>query len=182
MIDKAIHLARREWENLRFYFDMCGDIGNFDFDDLRNCVWFVEEDYHEGFISNIINMERRLPQCEYATPEAMNVLTVLASKAAEKLGLEEELALAFGMGYGFVQTGLFSYHRLEPRQIIFYRMFYPLGVNLDWDFDPYLAKKKLRMVYDRFRRWQDDPQSYKQDLTQFQNIEEVWKEWEKLSQ
>ncbi len=182
MIDKAIHLARREWENLRFYFEMCGDIGDFDFSDLRNCSWFIEQDYHEGFISNIIGMDKRLLQCEYATPEALNVFTVLASKAAEKLGLEGDMVLAFGRGYGFVQTGLFSYQTLEPKQILFHKLFYPLGVSCSHDFNPCLVKRKLKMVYERFRSWQDNPQCYKEDLAGFQSIEQVWREWEKISQ
>ena len=178
MIDRAILLAKRQWENLRFYFEMCGDIGDFDFDDLKNCRWFSEQECHEVFIANIFYMDKKLPQYEYATPEALNVFTVLASKAAEKLGLKEELALAFGMGYGFVQTGLFSYCRLEPKQILFHKMFYPLGLICSRDFDPSLVKKKLKIVYERFKSWQDNPQLYLQDLKQFQNIEEVWKEWE----
>jgi hypothetical protein len=180
MIDKAVQVAGREWENLRSYLEMCGDIGGFDFDDLRDCKWFNERNYHEGFISNIINMQEKLPQCEYATPEAMNVLTVLASKAAERLGLEEDLALAFGMGYGLVQTGLLSGQTVEPRQIIFHRMFYPFGVNPDWNFAPDLVKKKLKIVYERFRSWQDNPETYGHDLNYFQNMEEAWKEWEGL--
>ena len=180
MIDQAVQLAGREWENLRFHLEMCGDIGDFDFDDLRDCRWFNDRNYHEGFISNIINMQENLPQFEYTTREALNVLTVLASEAAERLGLEEDLALAFGMGYGLVQTGLLPCHTLEPRQIIFHRMFYPFGVNPDWNFAPDLVKKKLRMVHERFRSWQDNPETYRRDLNHFQNMEEAWKEWEVL--
>jgi hypothetical protein len=180
MIDRAIKLAGRQWENLKFYLDLCGGIGDFHFDELRNCKWFNERNYQEGFISNVINMHEKLPLYEYATPEAMNVLTVLASRAAEKLGLEEELALAFGTGYAFVQTGLLSFHTLEPRQIIFHRMFYPFGVNPDWNFAPNLVKKKLKIVYERFRSWQDNPETYGRDLNHFLNTEEAWREWNGL--
>jgi hypothetical protein len=186
MIDKAIQVLRREWENLRCSLEMCGDIGDFNPEDFSISRWTVEKEY-TGFISTLIEMDERLSQYGYATPEALTVFTVLASTAAEKLGLKEKLTFAFGMGYGFVRTGLVVYHRLEPRQILFYKIFYPFGAvkfhwDLNWDFDPSLVKIKLKIVYERFMSWQNSPQLYTEDFAQFQKMAEIWKEWNEVNE
>ena len=180
MIDKANQIGRKEWENLRYSFELCGDIGEFDPENFRDSRLPFEQDYN-WFISDTIEMDRKLSQYGYATREALNTFTVLASRAAEKLGLNEKSASSFGMGYGFLRTGLIEYNRLEPKQVLFYKMFFPLGVNFDWNSDPSMVKEKLHIVFERFKDWQDNPQHYIQDLTESQETEEVWKEWEQVN-
>ncbi|HLE24517.1 MAG TPA: hypothetical protein VI935_02570 [Thermodesulfobacteriota bacterium] len=181
MINKQLRIARREWENIRQSLEMCGDIGDFNPEDLRNSIWFIGQEY-EGFISNIIDMDEKFSQCGYGTSDALNVLTKFASVAAEKLGFKEELASAFGMGYGFVRTGLLAYDKLEPRQILFCKMFYPLGVNFKWDFNPSMVKTKLKIVFEKFRSWQNNPQLYTQDFAQSQKMGEIWKGCNEVNQ
>jgi hypothetical protein len=180
MIDKAVQIVRREWEKLRQSFEMCGDIGDINLGDPKISKWLVSQAY-EGFISNIIEMDRRFPQDGYATLEALNVFTVLGSIAAERLGLNEDMASSFGVSYGFVQTGLFAYHTLEPRQIFFYKIFYPLGV-MSCDLDHSLIKTKLKIVFERFRSWQDNPRTYIQDIARIQKMAEAWKEWNEINE
>lgn len=183
VIDKALEIVRREWENVRYSFEMCGDIGDFSIENFRTSKWFFEQGF-EWFISNVIEMDKKIPQFGYATPEALNVFTMLASRAAEKLGFNKELAFAFGIGYGFVRTGLLSGNRLEPTQAIFCKIFFPLGMGseFEWDFDSSVVKRKLKAVFEGFRSWQENPQIYLQDLAQFQNIGKVWKEWEEIDE
>ncbi len=180
MMTVSHEIAGREWEHVRNTLEMCGDIGDFNPKDLSNSRWLVRQEY-EGLISNFIEMDKKLSQSGYATSEALNALTELATMAAEKLGLKQELTSAFGMGYSFVRTGLVAYDKLEPRQILFCKMFYPLGVNFKWDFDPSLLKTKLQIIFERFRSWQNNPHFYTQDLVQFQSIGETWKEWEEIN-
>jgi len=186
-MDKAIHIAEREWEGLRRSFEMCGDIGDFNFENIKNHRWLVGKEY-ESFISSLTEMNRKLSQYGYATPEALDVSIVLASIATEKLGLKNELALAFGMGYGFVRTGFISYYRADPKQILFYKMFFPLGRAWDLRCDiylnlyPNLIKKKLKIVFEKFKSWQDNPKLYEQDYIQFlQGIEMIWNEWDEMN-
>jgi hypothetical protein len=180
MMTVSHEIAGREWEHVRHTLEMCGDIGDFNPKDLRNSRWLVRQEY-DGLISNFIEMDKKLSQSGYATSEALKALTELASMAAEKLGLTQELASAFGKGYSFVRTGLVAYNKLEPRQILFCKMFYPLGVSSNWDFNPSLLKTKLKIIFERFRSWQNNPQLYTQDLVQFQSIGETWKEWEEIN-
>lgn len=180
MIDKATQIVKREWEKLRQSFEMCGDIGDIDLDDPNISKWLIKQAY-EGFISNVIEMDRKFPQSGYATAEALNVFTVLGSIAAERLGLNEEMASSFGVAYAFVHTGLVAYHTLEPRQILFYRMFYPLGV-ISCDLDSSLLKTKLKIVFERFKIWQNDPQIYTQDIARLQRLADVWKEWNEINE
>ena len=183
LVDKALEIVRREWENVRYSFEMCGDIGNFNIENFRASKWFFEEGF-EWLISNVIEMDKKIPQLGYATPEASNVFTILASRAAEKLGFNHELASAFGIGYGFVRTGLLSGNRLEPTQAIFCKLFFPLGMGseFEWGFDSSLVKTKIKTVFDGFKNWQDNPQIYLQDLTQLQDTGKVWKEWEQINE
>jgi hypothetical protein len=186
MANKPLEIAIREWGNLRSIFERCGDIGDFNSEDLGSSRWFAGQEYG-GFIANILEMDKKISQCGYATSEALNVFAELASNAAEKLGLKEELASAFGMGYGFVRTGLVSYDSLEPMQILFHKMFFPfLGrtfhLDFDCDFDHPLVKIKLKFVFERFRSWQNDPMLYTQDFERFQSIGEAWKEWEEINE
>ena len=180
-IHKAISILAREWETLRSCFRECGDIGNFNLEDVKRSGFLLGEE--EGFISNVISMDNKRPKYGYATPEALNVCAVLASIAASKLGLEEDFAPAFGKGYGFARTGFISYYRVDPRQILFYKMFFPLGGAWDLYCDVYpnlylnLIKKRLRTVLDKFKNWQNNPELYTQDLMEFQNIGETWKIW-----
>jgi len=182
-IYKAADILGGEWENLRFYFESCGDIGKFNFEDIKNSGFLLGGE--EGFISNVIGMEHKLPKCGYATPEALNVYTVLAAVAASKLGLDKESASAFGVGYASVRTGILTYHPLDSKHILFNKLFFPFGaVTYQWDFsaqlDASLIKKKLEIVFDRFRGWQDNPQLYRDDLTLFQNMTEAWKAWDEI--
>jgi hypothetical protein len=182
-IHKAARILGREWEKLRFYFESCGDIGNFNFEDIKNSGFLLRGE--EGFISNVISMESKLPKYGYATPEALNVFTVLATIAVKKLGLAGELASAFGLGYASVRTGLLAHHSSDLKHVLFNKLFFPFGaVKYQWDLnaqlDVSLMKKKLEIVFDRFRGWQDNPQFYRDDLTLFQNMAEVWKAWDEI--
>ncbi len=183
VIDKALGIVRREWENVRCSFEMCGDIGNLNLEKFRTSKWLFEEGF-EWFILNVIEMDKKIPQFGYATFEALNVFTILASRAAEKLGFNHELASAFGISYGFVRTGLLLGNRLEPKQAIFCKLFFPLGMGseFEWNFDSSVVKTKLKAVFEGFRSWQENPQIYIQDFTQFQNIGKTWKEWEEINE
>ncbi|MGB7292827.1 MAG: hypothetical protein WBD99_11700 [Thermodesulfobacteriota bacterium] len=184
MKDKSYYIVRREWESLRSTFELCGDIGDFHFEDLRDFKWLIGEEY-EWLISKIIKMDEKLSQYGYATSEAMYVFAVLGMMAAKRLGLDSEnLAFNFGMGYGFVRTGLVSYQRLEPMQVLFYRLFFPLGGTWDfyWRFDPFLVREKLSTVFNRFMGWQNNPERFKEDFAISQNIGELWKAWEEANE
>jgi len=106
---------------------------------------------------------------------------VLGSIAAERLGLNEEMASSFGVAYSLVHTGLVAYHTLEPGQILFYKMFYPFGA-MSYDLDPSLIKTKLKIVFERFKSWQNDPQIYTQDIARLQKMADIWKEWDEINE
>ena len=127
VIIKALEIMRREWENVRYSFEMCGDIGDFNLEDFNTSKWLFNQGF-EWLMSNVIEMDKKIAQFGYATPEALSVFTVLATRAAEKLGFNKELAFGFGIGYSFVRTGLLVHNKLGPMQAIFCKLFFPLGV------------------------------------------------------
>ena len=181
MIGLAKRILKKEWDTLRLYFDKCGDIGEFKFEELMNSSPVSGEE--EVLIGKTISMYESFPKCGYASPEAFSVVTILASNAAEKVGLSKESARSFGLGFGFVRTGSISPADLEPKQLIFYKLFFPLGAvaNNYLDFEPSLVKPKIKALSERFKLWDNCPKSYLDDYTVYKDMEQAWKDWDEIS-
>jgi hypothetical protein len=163
MIDRALGVAKREWENIRNSLSMCGDIGEFNPDDF---VW--DKPTHISnlscLINNLIEMDTKLLRHGYSTPEALDVYITLATRAAERLGLSRVLARTFGSGYGYARTGWLGLQEIEQQQIVFSKVYFPVGFNFDWEFESPLVKAKLKTVFNRFMSWQNDPESYTREM------------------
>lgn len=181
MIGLSKQILRKEWDTLRVYFDDCGDIGEFKLEDLVNSSWVRGNE--EALIGKTLKMYESFPKYGYATPEAFSVFTILVSSAAQKVGLSEDIAHSFGLGFGFVRTGFISYSELEPKQMIFYKLFFPLGAvaNHYLDFEPSSVKPKMKALFDRFKLWDNRPESYVDDYMVYKDMEQAWKDWEEIS-
>jgi hypothetical protein len=182
MIGLSKQILRKEWDTLRLYFDDCGDIGEFKLDDLMKSPWVRGEE--EALIGKTLRMYESFPKYGYASPEAFSVVTILASYAAEKVGLGKDSAHSFGLGFGFVRTGLISHSELEPKQLIFYKFFFPLGAvaNNYLDFEPSLVKPKIKALSERFKLWDDCPETFLDDYKTYKDIERSWKDWDEISE
>lgn len=161
---KAIKVAKREWKNIKTSLEMCGDIGNLDSDGfvvnrsrVTNEIWFF-------FMEKLLEMDEKLPSNGYATPEALTVFTILVTEAAQRLRLKENLAFAFGRGYGYVRTGWFGFHGTETEQIFFFNIFFPVEKDLSWESNSLLTKRRLKTVFEKFMKWQNDIQLYIADM------------------
>lgn len=174
-IQEAILIAGREWENVRLSLRMCGDIGEFDSQSFVNngSDWLY-------FIKSIVGMEYKLPRCGYCSHQASYVFATLASKAGEKLGIKGELARTFGSGYSWVRTGCFSLNDVQKRQaakrMFFLKLFSPLGGDLtEWSFKSPTVGTKIKLIFDTFAGWQNDPESYSHDIREYRDqIEPIW--------
>ena len=163
MIDKALEVAKREWENIRSSLSMCGDIGDFNPDDfVLDRPTLISN--HLCLITNLIEMDTKFKRHGYSTPEALDVFITLATRAAERLGLSEGLALTFGSGYGYVRTGWSGLQGVEQHQMVFSKIFFPVGWNFDWEFDSPLVRTKLKTVFNILMSWQNAPQSYVREM------------------
>lgn len=164
-IQGAVQVAEREWENIRASLEMCGNIGEFDFTNYLNTrPILVPED--SLLVRNLIEMENRFPIHRYITPEAAYVFTTVASRAAEGLGLTGELSQNFGSGYSLIRTGCFTSNGTEDqriRQMVFLRLFFPLGGGFNWKFHSRLVKARLKSVFDKFVECQDNTEIYIQN-------------------
>ena len=182
MIDLASEVLYKEWESLILNMNSCGDIGELDFNELMKSDWLKGNE--EVFLAKTISMFERLPECGYASPDAFYVITILAAIASEKLGLCKESAYSFGIGYGFARTGYISYNSLEPKQILFYRIFYPLGkvrnISRYWEVEHTDIKHRIKSVFDSFLIWDNDPTSYKNYYFLINGILDTWKDWNEL--
>ena len=178
-IEKAIQIARREWENIRSSLEMCGDIGEFDSKNyLNSSLALLSED--SFLFRNLIEMENKLPTYGYFTQEASYVFTSLGSKAAERLGLIGGMAQTFGRGYSWIRTGWFDPSGMEEqhiiKQLIFFKLFFPLGRDfMGWDFNSQIVKKKLNLVFYKFITWQGNSSIYIQDIRDYrEQLEPLW--------
>jgi hypothetical protein len=182
MIGLVKQILKKEWDTLRVYFDNCGDIGEFKFEDLMNSSWVRGEE--EVLIGKTVGMYESFPNEGYASPEAFSVVTILVSSAAEKLGLRKNIAYSFGLGFGFVRTGFISYSELERKQVLFHKLFSPLGAfeNNYLDFEPSLVRPKIKALFERFKSWDENSKSFETDYALFAKAAENWKEWDKISE
>lgn len=169
MINKPLEIAKREWENIRHSLEMCGDIGEFDLESfVLDKPTFISN--LSLFTANLIEMDEEFMRHGYATPEALDAFTNLATTALERLGLSKEWALAFGDGYGYVRIGwLGVQEETEEQQMLFPEMFFPVGKVFNWDFDSSLVKTKFKTVLETFIGWQNDPQRYANELERYYN-------------
>lgn len=178
-IQRAIQIAKREWENIRLSLQMYGDIGEFDsVNHLDSGSAIVSETL--PFVRSLIEMENKLSTYGYFTPEAGYVFTYLVSRAGERLGLSYKLAQTFGRGYSWIRTGWFDLEGVEKqhliKQIIFFKLFFPLGRDfISWDFNSPSVRTKLRAVLYKFAAWQSNPNSYIQDVREYrEQLEPLW--------
>lgn len=170
-IIRALEIAGREWGNIRFSLEMCGDIGEFDF---KNHSTSKPDSLlvSEGLIlvRNLIEMENKFSTYGYFTPEAACVFTTIASKAAGRLGLLGRLAWAFGSGYSLIRTGCLDPNVAKKhhlKQMVFFKLFFPIGAGFNWKFYSPVVKVKLKTIFDKFLLWQDTPRTYIQEVRKY---------------
>lgn len=169
----SLEIAKRQWENIRISLEECGDIGVFVYESALYENGTSEIDKGSSLIRSLVEMDSKIPKCSYFTIEAAIVFSTLASKAGVRLGLCESLASKFGCGYSLVRTSCLDQNCVSDeqrhilKQLLFFKIFYPLGGFFDWDFDSPAEKLKLKLVFQMFKGWQRDPESYQRDLTDF---------------
>jgi hypothetical protein len=173
---KPSQIARREWENIRASLEMCGDIGEFDSKNHTNEKSISDLSL---LVRNLMKMENKLSTHHYFTKEAAYVFSTFATIAGESLGLKRRLARAFGSGYSLVRTGDPCLSAMEKRllkQIIFLKLFFPVEGYFNWDFNSPLVKAKMKVVFDKFVKWQNDPRSYFRDIEyHVSELKPIWR-------
>jgi hypothetical protein len=183
-LEKAIQIARREWENVKVSLELCGDIGEFQEKDFM--IGTIEEDviireplisptksvsgyaptfYPMYFVKNLLAMEEKFAQHGYKTTEALYAYIELATKAAERLGLVGTFSMGFGAGYANVRTGWIAEKGLPVERELFFQMFFKgKKVDYDWDFHWNSVRERLKLIFDKFLSWQKDPKLYKKEV------------------
>jgi hypothetical protein len=171
---RALQIAKREWENIRLSLQDCGDIGEFldaglltelsrgldldaaNFSFPKSPIHMSKSTKSSLLAKELIDMDYkliRLPTYGYFTPEAAHVFTALTSRAVKRLGLKERTAKTFGSGYSLVRTGCLDSNGAEKQrweQMEFLKFFFPVRGGFNWDFNSLLVKKKLKLIFDKF--------------------------------
>lgn len=183
-LERALEIARREWENVRQSLERAGDTGEFEKEDFM--IGVIEEDviireplesptksvsvysptfYPMYFVKNLITMEEKFEERGYSTSEALYVFIELAARASERLGLHGTFAMAFGAGYGNVRTGWIAEKGFPVEREIFEKMFFG-GKKKDygWDFNWDSVQQSLSEIYGRFHAWQVDEKLFHEEV------------------
>jgi hypothetical protein len=183
-LERALVIAKREWEKVRQSLAGCGDIGAFDKKDFM--IGVIKEDviirqplvsptksvsvyaptfYPMYFVKNLLSMEEKFEERGYSTPEALFVFIELATRASERLGLRGTFAMGFGAGYGSVRTGWVAEKGLPVERQIFFDMFF-WGRKKDyaWEFYWTSVMESLKGIFDRFRAWQEDEELFHKEV------------------
>ncbi len=150
-IQRAIQIAKREWENIGTSLEMCGDIGEFDSKDYLNIRCALSE--NSPVVRNLIEMDNKFPTHRYLTPEAAYVFNILVSTAAERLGLIGESRQNFGRGYSLIRTSCFIPNGTEEermKQLVFLKFFFPIRGGFNWKFHSPPVKVRLKTIFDKF--------------------------------
>ncbi len=185
-LDLTLEIAEKEWNKIRESLSLCGDIGNFSREDFM--VGIIEEDvivrlpkisptksvsgysptfYPMYFIKNIETMDEKFSEKGYRTTEALYSFIELATKAAERLGLNGTISMAFGVGYANVRTGWIAEKGLQKEREIFEKMFFSGKFkNYDWECEWTSVKNVLKEIFDKFKSWQEDEALYKKETDQ----------------
>jgi hypothetical protein len=155
---RAIQIARREWENIKVSLEMCGDIGEFSVKDYININGrFALPSVDITLVRNLIEMDNKFPIYGYFTQEAAYVFSTLASRAGKRIGLIGRVARTFGIGYSLVRTGCLASNSNEKQrneQMSFFRFFFRPGWGSKWDFYSPSIKTRMKLVFDKFSAWQ----------------------------
>ncbi|MBI2487316.1 MAG: hypothetical protein HYW01_10225 [Deltaproteobacteria bacterium] len=183
-LEKAVQIAKREWENVRVSLALCGDIGEFSEKDFM--IGTIEEDviireplisptksisgyaptfYPMYFVRNLLTMDEKFAEHGYKTTEALYVFIELAAKAVERLGLVGTFCMGFGAGYGNVRTGWIAEKGQPLEREIFFQMFFrERKRDYDWDFHWTSVRERLKQIFDKFRSWQNDSKLYHKEV------------------
>src|SRR5882724_9469332 len=114
---RAVQIAKREWENIRASLEMCGDIGAFSPKDYININGrFALPSLDLLLVRKLIEMDNKLPSYGYFTQEAAYVFYTLASRAGKRIGLIGRVAKTFGTGYSLIRTGCLTSDRTEKQR------------------------------------------------------------------
>lgn len=182
-LEKAIRIAKREWENIRVSLELCGDIGEFNKEEFM--IGVIEEDviikepaispsksvsphapsfYPMYLVRNLLQMDEKLPKHGYKTVEALYAYIELVTKAVERIGLVGTFSMAFGSGYGNVRTGWIAEKGRKEERVIFFDMFFRGRPDYDWDFHWNSVKEKLKQIFNKFMKWQENPVLYRKEV------------------
>jgi hypothetical protein len=183
-LNESLVIAQREWENVRSSLELSGDIGEFDKEDFM--IGVIEEDviirepllsptksvsryaptyYPMYFVKNVLTMDQKLSEEGYSTTEALYVFVEIATKAAERLGLNGSFAMSFGAGYGCARSGWIAEKGYPIERELFVEMFFRnRKKSYDWDFFWSSAKENLNGIFIKFQAWQNDENLYKKEV------------------
>lgn len=183
-LERALFIAKREWENVRTSLSRAGDIGGFNKADFM--IGIIEEDviireplesptksvsgysptfYPMYFVENLVRMDEKLPERGYSTPEALYVYIELATQAAERLGLEGTFAMAFGAGYASVRTGWIAEKGFPVERKIFADVFFS-GRKKDYVWESHWdsVNDRLAQLVAKFTAWQKDEKLFRKEV------------------
>lgn len=160
-------LAAKMWDEIRESLALCGDIGRFkaeDFvlEDMPRVVWDGKPVLPLPLLSRLVELGGGINEVFWNAYEALCIA------AANRLGLENELALAFADALTCVRTGLVGGNGTETEQCIAQDIFLselPYGER--WNPKSELVQRRCHEIFMKFQRWQVSPEEHRADVEAF---------------
>ena len=162
------------WERLRIAFSKIGDIGNFSLADFDVGLFPARHwrdkpplSYQDALAIHRSRQEAAGPVRFRESRGVTHVVTFLAVDAGYRLGLQDRFAMAFGVVIGYLVSGMNAGHGADFERNVALAMFEgeektavaPIGSLFNeerWE----EAQDGFKRVFDRFRKWQENPGEY----------------------
>lgn len=165
-MDRLVETAQKEWEKIRSSLKLCGEVGEFTGQLIREGSGLGEEEYSD-FLESLGDFKDTFEEHGYDTIESMGVFTILVRFAAERLGLRDILAKAFANGYTFIRTGWALDTDTSIEQNLFYKMFFRSREDYGWEFDSAEVQERFKLIFDKFLSWEQDRAYYAMETGEY---------------
>ncbi|MCH8029043.1 MAG: hypothetical protein IH874_03830 [Candidatus Dadabacteria bacterium] len=164
---EELELAAKMWNEIREVLTLCGDIGQFraeDFvtEDMPRVVWDGKPVLPISLLTRLIELGGGISEVFWNAYEALCIA------AANRLGLENKLSVAFADSLTCLRTGWVGGNGTEAEQCIAQDIFLSeLSYGEGWDPKSELIQRQVQVMLMKFKTWQGSPEAYRADVAAF---------------
>lgn len=167
MIKEELKLAERLWEEIRSSLSKCGDVGDFnaqelELSDIPRVIWNDRPVLPLSLLHRLGELKVEINEVFWNVYEALVIL------AAKRLGFKTRMAIVFADALTCIRTHMVGGHKTEAEQCIAQEIFLSkIPFEAEWDPDSPNVKEQILIIYNKFNEWQVDPILYKKEIEGF---------------
>lgn len=167
MESRELELANTIWEEIQAALCICGDIGEFssgDFvtEDIPRVMWHDKPVLPELVLKRTVELGAEINEVYW------NVFEALAIAAAQKLGFQRRLSIAFADALACIRTGVVSGHKTQPEQCIAQDIYLKkFNYGADWTPNSKDTQGQIFKIFLKFKEWEADPKQHEHYIENF---------------